>query len=283
MTTLFPLPCPTLPEFTTLLVAGPLHASAPIHLCLSHLATRPDSTALLLSPSRQTYLNALIDLNDDWLNECGGFGAVSSLLSNVTSLYPPTPMHMCTVLSMLKVVEHTDEPTFTSKAPVAAPPAMIVLSQLSNYFADDPNATLSSYLGLVASALETISSFGTTITALVVIDSGLHELKLPLVEGPGDGGRAYARHFALDHVGQYFEWVALFERGDTPQNDERASSKHLTLSKIGAKTEDVVFWSWVEASAVGRRAFSERVGTVFGWSEEPDTPGPDSQASVQSL
>ena len=86
MTTIFPLPCPTLPDFTTLLVAGPVHASAPIHLCLSHLANRPDSTAVLLSPSHQNFKDALVDLNDDWLNECGGFGAVSSLLSKVTSL-----------------------------------------------------------------------------------------------------------------------------------------------------------------------------------------------------
>lgn len=86
MTSLFPLPSPILPEFTTLLVAGPLHASAPIHLCLSHLANRPDTTAVLISPSRQSFLNSLLDLNDDWINECGGFGAVSSLLAKVTSL-----------------------------------------------------------------------------------------------------------------------------------------------------------------------------------------------------
>lgn len=50
-------------------------------------------------------------------------------------------------------------------------------------------------------------------TALVVIDSKLDELKLPLVEGPGDGGRAYVPRLALDLVRQYFEWVALIEQG----------------------------------------------------------------------
>ena len=51
------------------------------------------------------------------------------------------------------------------------------------------------------------------MTSLVVFDSRLHELKLPLVEGPGDGGRAYVPHLALNLVQQYFEWIALVEQG----------------------------------------------------------------------
>jgi hypothetical protein len=86
MTTLFPLPSPTLPEFTTLLLTGPYHASAPIHLCLTHLASRPGSRAVLLTPSRDNFVAALRDLNDDWLNECGGYGAVSEVLSRVDVL-----------------------------------------------------------------------------------------------------------------------------------------------------------------------------------------------------
>jgi hypothetical protein len=86
MTTLFPLPSPTLPEFTTLLLKGPYHASAPIHLCLTHLASRPGSRAVLLTPSRDNFVAALRDLNDDWLNECGGYGAVSEVLSRVDVL-----------------------------------------------------------------------------------------------------------------------------------------------------------------------------------------------------
>ncbi|KAI0291717.1 hypothetical protein BC826DRAFT_470817 [Russula brevipes] len=42
MTTVFPLPSPALPDFTTLLLKGPYHASAPIHLCLTHLAIAQD-------------------------------------------------------------------------------------------------------------------------------------------------------------------------------------------------------------------------------------------------
>lgn len=86
MTTLFPLPSPALPEFTTLLLKGPYHASAPVHLCLSHLASRPGTRAVLLTPSRDNFVAALRDLNDDWLNECGGFGAVYQVLSRVEVL-----------------------------------------------------------------------------------------------------------------------------------------------------------------------------------------------------
>ena len=86
MTTLFPLPSPALPEFTTLLLKGPYHASAPIHLCLTHLANRPGSRAVLLTPSRDNFVAALRDLNDDWLNECGGYGTVTQVLSRVDVL-----------------------------------------------------------------------------------------------------------------------------------------------------------------------------------------------------
>jgi hypothetical protein len=87
MTTVFPLPSPTLPDFTTLLLRGPYHASAPIHLCLTHLANRAGSRAVLLTPSRENFVAALRDFNDDWLNECGGYGAVSQVLSRVDVLF----------------------------------------------------------------------------------------------------------------------------------------------------------------------------------------------------
>ena len=87
MTTVFPLPNPTLPEFTTLLLKGPYHASAPIHLCLTHLANRPGSRAVLLTPSRENFVAALRDFDDDWLNECGGYGAVTQVLSRVDVLF----------------------------------------------------------------------------------------------------------------------------------------------------------------------------------------------------
>jgi hypothetical protein len=93
MTTVFPLPSPTLPKFTTLLLKGPYHASAPIHLCLTHLANRPGSRAVLLTPSRENFVAALRDFNDDWLNECGGYGAVSQVLSRVDVLFVFIPLN----------------------------------------------------------------------------------------------------------------------------------------------------------------------------------------------
>jgi hypothetical protein len=96
MTTVFPLPSPTLPEFTTLLLKGPYHASAPIHLCLTHLANRPGSRAVLLTPSRENFVAALRNFNDDWLNECGGYGAVSQILSRVDVLSVSFVVHSTT-------------------------------------------------------------------------------------------------------------------------------------------------------------------------------------------
>ena len=86
MTSLFPLPSRTLPDFSTLLLTGSYHASAPIHLCLSHLVNRPEANAIFLSPSRSAFLEAVVKFNDDWLNECGGYGAVSEILARVNVL-----------------------------------------------------------------------------------------------------------------------------------------------------------------------------------------------------
>jgi hypothetical protein len=151
MTTLFPLPCPTLPEFSSLLIAGPLHPSAPIHLCLTHLASRPEKQAVFLTPSRQNFLKALQTFNDDWLNECGGYGAVSSVLSRITALcevksskdrltdarldrYPPTPLHFSVILSLLKVTEPHDDPRFGDKLSLTEPPALLFIHDISSYF-----------------------------------------------------------------------------------------------------------------------------------------------------
>lgn len=147
MTTVFPLPSPTLPDFTTLLLKGPYHASAPIHLCLTHLANRPESRAVLLTPSRENFVAALRDFNDDWLNECGGYGAVSQILSRVDILfvsfhgshplitdfqpsYPPTALQASIVLSMLRDARPETAP---SQMEIASP-CLILLHEFSSYF-----------------------------------------------------------------------------------------------------------------------------------------------------
>ncbi len=152
MTSVFPLPSPTLPEFTTLLLRGPYHASAPVHLCLTHLANRPGSRAVLLTPSRENFVTALRNFNDDWLNECGGYGAVSQALSRVDVLfvsfavhktrhglksvhqpsYPPTALQASIVLSMLRDARPETAP---SQLEIASP-CLVLLHEFSSYFLD---------------------------------------------------------------------------------------------------------------------------------------------------
>lgn len=78
---------PQLPEFKSLIVKGAYHPSAPIHFCLS----RPESTAILLSPSGGRFTAALEEFNDAWLNDHGGNGAVASSLSRIKILLVLSP------------------------------------------------------------------------------------------------------------------------------------------------------------------------------------------------
>lgn len=80
---LLPVPAPSLPQFESLLVYGPYHPSAPIHLCLS---TPPQAHAILFSPSRHGLLQGLRDHNDAWLNMYAGTGTVAATSSRVTIL-----------------------------------------------------------------------------------------------------------------------------------------------------------------------------------------------------
>lgn len=45
--------------------------------------TRPSAAAVVFSPTRQELSGSILQLNDDWLNECGGYGAVAHVLSRV--------------------------------------------------------------------------------------------------------------------------------------------------------------------------------------------------------
>ena len=91
MTTIFPPPSPTLPAFRTLLIDGKYHPSAPVHLCVSHLAQSDGKQAVLLHPSRDKFASALKEVNDAWLNEHGGEGYFSQYSRNVQVLYGHKP------------------------------------------------------------------------------------------------------------------------------------------------------------------------------------------------
>jgi hypothetical protein len=107
---------------------------------------------VLLTPSRENFVAALQDFNDDWLNECGGYGAVSQILSRVDVLfvsfvfvhtteltehvyqpsYPPTAPQASIALSMLRDAR----PESALSQMEIASPCLILLHEFSSYFLD---------------------------------------------------------------------------------------------------------------------------------------------------
>ena len=88
MSSLFPdsLSRPYLPPFRTLLVKGPYHPSAPIHLCFSHTRTQIHSKTVLLTPSRSNFKRSLEEYNDDWLTTNSGLGKIAEISSRIEVL-----------------------------------------------------------------------------------------------------------------------------------------------------------------------------------------------------
>ena len=88
MSSLFPdsLSRPYLPPFRTLLVNGPYHPSAPIHLCFSHTRIQPQSKTVFLTPSRSNFKRSLEDYNDDWLTANSGLGKIAEISSRIEVL-----------------------------------------------------------------------------------------------------------------------------------------------------------------------------------------------------
>ncbi|KAI0053083.1 hypothetical protein FA95DRAFT_1552973 [Auriscalpium vulgare] len=283
MSSLFPLPSPTLPECKSLLLKGTYHPSAPIHLCLTHVANRPDTTALFFTPSRHTFLSALRDYQDDWLEECGGYGAVFSVLSKVNIYYPPTPLHLSLALSMLKVSDAVgDDLSLPHQAILGSPPSLLVLHELSSYFLDNPALapTLASYLSLVALALASVTALSTQHpqcpTTLVLIDSRIDSLKLPVLKHPfpivdepeSDSSDA---SYKVGFLAQsYFEWVGTFEsqapRTDLSASKVTGSSHELRLHQVRMRedsSEDVIF-RWRVRKELPRKT-PGRQRSVFIW------------------
>ncbi|EGO01761.1 hypothetical protein SERLA73DRAFT_48459 [Serpula lacrymans var. lacrymans S7.3] len=84
MSRLFPPAGPVLPPFRTILIQGQYHASAPIHLCLSTVT--PETSAIILSPSREALVRSLQGYNDEWINNHSGHGSISSMSANIRML-----------------------------------------------------------------------------------------------------------------------------------------------------------------------------------------------------
>ncbi|THH20129.1 hypothetical protein EW146_g1145 [Bondarzewia mesenterica] len=288
MTSLFPLPSPNFPDFKTLLIKGPYHPSAVFHLCLTHVVDRPGTKGIVLSPSRQKLLTALQEFNDDWLNECGGYGAVSQVLSKIDIFYPPSPLHLALLLSAFKVSETSDDPSLPSKITLSASPSLLVLHELSAYFLDGNSSTthtLSSYLSLIAhaSALSASLSAHTpeSPVALVLMDSRLDELKLPVLKRPvfsadADDGeehesvnRSHRKESVSALAQRYFEWVGTFEPAtpttvDSPPQSPQPSFTHRFRLCTPYTTDDEIVWQWNEREGE-LRGFSDRHGTLFTW------------------
>ena len=87
MVSFFPPPCPQLPEFQSLVVRGSFHASAPIHLLLSHTIDKPEARAIFLTPRRDFLKNALVELNDQWISQHSGTGKHCAAAQRTQILY----------------------------------------------------------------------------------------------------------------------------------------------------------------------------------------------------
>ncbi|KAN0127094.1 hypothetical protein V8E53_015112 [Lactarius tabidus] len=275
MTTLFPLPSPPLPEFTTLLLKGPYHASAPIHLCLTHLASRPGTRAVLLTPSRDNFAAALRDLNDDWLNECGGFGAVYQVLSRVEVVYPPTASQASLALSMLKVAHPERAPAQLE----ISSPCLVLLHEISSYFLDGGESSgphnVASYLSVVAHALTALKSLSDHESrprvSLVLMDSKLDSLSLPVlrpsIHAPEAelGGQSDPTYRVGCLVDRYFEWAGTFESKDASPSQPGPLTHTLRLMETaqGDDQEGVVLlWKRIDGQG---RVFNDRPGVTYTW------------------
>lgn len=74
MLSLFPESQHPLPEFHSLLVVGPCHASGPLYLALSYARAHSDARPIIISPSREILKESLARLGDSWLarkSRCG--------------------------------------------------------------------------------------------------------------------------------------------------------------------------------------------------------------------
>lgn len=155
---------PNLPDFNSLLVLGPYHASASIYLALSLLSDH-EGEPIILSPSRSTLLQALQMFNDSWLATNSGTGKISERLAKITMFYPPSPTHLCLFLSMLHAnpTKESDNgtPPLHPKTTRALPPRLLVLLEPSSYFLSSSSSespyTLSSYLNLIARVFASIA------------------------------------------------------------------------------------------------------------------------------
>lgn len=209
------------------------------------MASSNDSEAIIVTPSRQKFTIALQEYNDGWLAANSGLGAITCLSSRVKLFYPPTPAHLCLLLSMFQIsTESGDENgSWHSKTTLPILPSLFVLHEPSLYFLsrDDlqPNAshwTVSSYMALIAHSLTSLtflsrSSPTDSGVAFALFDSQLDQLTLPV-------SKPLTVYHHFDHdtdqprprmesvtpfVEVYFEWTAVFNQEEDESTDDSKS------------------------------------------------------------
>ncbi|KAJ7780936.1 hypothetical protein B0H16DRAFT_1682533 [Mycena metata] len=263
MSSLFPSG-PPLPAFQSLLVKGPHHPSAPIHLALSHAAQCPGTRILMITPSRETMAAALREHNDDWIATRSGTGDVLGLAGCSTVFYPPSPAHFSFLVEMLSTNTDGNNPTTV----LAQAPSLVILVGLSAYFLEDVEMnptghpwTVSSYMTLVARTLASFAALSPTPIALALFDAHLDALKLPILKHPPS--KPSKLENVAFYVQKYFELLAVFERDDdsflsSSQEDEREMDSQqrnrMHLFRRGQPKPET--WRWIERI---------EGGTVFVW------------------
>ncbi|KAI0638271.1 hypothetical protein C8Q77DRAFT_422029 [Trametes polyzona] len=156
------------------------------------------------------------------------------------------------------------------KTTLDAAPSLLVLHEISSYFdARSSEATVSAYLSVVSSALTLANSWSprcSTTSKLVVFDSGLGDLKLPILrplsfteseEGEGTPHRRDTLSVLLE---RYFEWqaeAAVQSPGEVDGTNmdedqpDMPTFRSMTLTRCGAgggdeSDTDTVVWRWSE-------------------------------------
>ncbi|KAF8897337.1 hypothetical protein BD779DRAFT_1465552 [Infundibulicybe gibba] len=299
MASLFPPSSgPLLPSFNSLLIKGHYHPSAPIHLSLSHTAQHADTQVLCLTSDRRRMQQALQDYDDNWLAINSGSGKIKDISSRIKLLsvattpahtiesnpflpsYPPTPAHLCLLLSMLRVPQSSEDQHITSNVALERAPSMIILHELSWFFlpqeGDDDHCkwTISSYLTLLARAQALLSSFSGSIPD-GFFDSQLNQLMLPLTKQPP---RLYGfireaqppptREPVAKYLAKFFDWIGtVHEENATLETDEAPSEKRrkrqLDLCQTNDKPSPMISWHWQEV--IGPGDSPEAKGVSFVW------------------
>ncbi|KAF4619113.1 hypothetical protein D9613_005598 [Agrocybe pediades] len=206
MPTLFPSPPSTtkdllLPEFSSLLITGSYHSSAPVHLSLSSAQHQ----SIIISPSKSAFSQDLQQFKDAWLTANSGHGSITALSSKISVFdlipsYPPTVAHLCLLVAVLCVPSTNDAgPGFIStklESMQAFPATQFILVEPSRYLLIEEDAdatpfppTLSSYFNILNRIFTSIFAqpasspsemFVSVHRKLVVFDSGIDHLRLPL-------------------------------------------------------------------------------------------------------